>query len=28
MPLNAPFLIDPRLVAMVREWIAAGAPND
>lgn len=28
MPLNAPFLADPRLVAMVREWIAAGAPND
>lgn len=26
MPLNAPFLSDPRLVAMVREWIAAGAP--
>ncbi|HEY8379497.1 MAG TPA: hypothetical protein VIK91_23555 [Nannocystis sp.] len=25
MPLNAPFLSDPRLVAMVREWIAAGA---
>jgi hypothetical protein len=28
MPLNAPFLIDPRLVAMVRAWISAGAPND
>lgn len=27
MPLNAPFLVDPRLAAMVREWIAAGAPN-
>lgn len=28
MPLNAPFLIDPRLVAMVGAWIDAGAPND
>lgn len=28
MPLNAPFLSDPGLVAMVRDWIAAGAPND
>lgn len=28
MPLNAPFLLDPSLVAMVREWIAAGAPDD
>lgn len=28
MPLNAPFLIDPRLVEMVRAWITAGAPND
>jgi hypothetical protein len=25
MPLNAPFLLDDGLVAMVREWIAAGA---
>lgn len=25
MPLNAPELVDPRMVAMVREWIAAGA---
>lgn len=28
MPLNAPFLSDPRLVAMVRAWIAAGAPEE
>lgn len=26
MPLNAPFLSDPGLVAQVRDWIAAGAP--
>ncbi len=25
MPLNAPFLLDPGLVALLREWIAAGA---
>lgn len=28
MPLNAPTLAAPSLVALVREWIAAGAPND
>lgn len=28
MPLNAPTLADPGMVALVREWIAAGAPND
>ena len=28
MPLNAPTLSDPRLVAKVRAWIEAGAPND
>lgn len=28
MPLNAPTLADPGMVAMVREWIAAGALND
>ncbi len=28
MPLNAPELADPRMVAVVRDWIAAGAPND
>lgn len=28
MPLNAPFLLDPGLVARVRDWIAAGAKND
>lgn len=28
MPLNAPELSDPTLVALVRDWIAAGAPND
>lgn len=28
MPLNAPFLSDPGLVAQVRDWIAAGAKND
>jgi hypothetical protein len=25
MPLNAPFLLDPGVIATVREWIAAGA---
>jgi hypothetical protein len=28
MPLNAPELADPRLVALLRDWITAGAPND
>lgn len=28
MPLNAPELSDPRLVTLLRDWIAAGAPND
>lgn len=28
MPLNAPFLLDPGLVATVRDWIAAGAPDN
>ena len=28
MPLNAPFLSDPKLVAQVRDWIAAGAQNN
>jgi hypothetical protein len=28
MPRNAPTLSDPKLVAKVRAWIAAGAPND
>jgi len=28
MPRNAPTLSDPALVAKVRAWIAAGAPND
>ena len=28
MPLNAPFLLDPGLVARVRDWIEAGAKND
>jgi hypothetical protein len=28
MPLNAPTLSDPRVVAKVRAWIEAGAPND
>ncbi|MEM7159901.1 MAG: hypothetical protein AAF799_44080 [Myxococcota bacterium] len=28
MPSNAPFLLEPSLVAMVREWIAAGALDD
>ncbi|MCX4246087.1 hypothetical protein [Paraliomyxa miuraensis] len=28
MPLNSPRLSDPGLVAALREWIAAGAPND
>jgi hypothetical protein len=28
MPLNAPTLLDPGAVAMVREWIAAGALDD
>lgn len=28
MPLNAPTLADPRLVAKVRAWIEAGARND
>jgi hypothetical protein len=28
MPLNAAMLSDPGLVAMVRDWIAAGAPAD
>jgi hypothetical protein len=28
MPLNAPFLSDPGLVAMVRDWIAQGAQNN
>ncbi len=28
MPLNAPFLLDDELVAKLRAWIEAGAPND
>jgi hypothetical protein len=28
MPRNAPALLDPPLIAKVRAWIAAGAPND
>jgi hypothetical protein len=28
MPRNAPALLDPALVAKVRAWIAAGAPDD
>jgi hypothetical protein len=28
MPLNAPFLADPGVVATLRDWIAVGAPND
>jgi hypothetical protein len=28
MPLNAPELSDPRLVALLRDWIAAGALDD
>jgi hypothetical protein len=28
MPLNAPFLLSPGLVATVRDWIAAGAPDN
>ena len=28
MPLNAPVLLDDRSIALVREWIAAGAAND
>ena len=28
MPLNAPTLMEPGLVAKVRDWIDAGAPND
>ena len=28
MPRNAPTLADPALVARVRAWIEAGAPND
>lgn len=28
MPLNAPELANPGLVALVRDWIAAGAAND
>ncbi|HLT36922.1 MAG TPA: hypothetical protein VK034_11575 [Enhygromyxa sp.] len=28
MPLNAPFLLDPGLIATVRDWIDAGAPNN
>jgi hypothetical protein len=28
MPLNAPFLLGPGLVARVHDWIAAGANND
>jgi hypothetical protein len=28
MPLNAPVLLEPRLVALLREWIAAGALAD
>ena len=27
MPLNAPFLLDPGVIATVRDWIAAGAPG-
>ena len=28
MPLNAPVLLDDSSIALVREWILAGAPND
>lgn len=28
MPLNSPVLLDPGFVAQVRDWIAAGAPNN
>jgi hypothetical protein len=28
MPLNAPFLLNPGLIATVRDWIAAGAADD
>jgi hypothetical protein len=28
MPLNAPFLLNPGVIATVRDWIAAGAPNN
>ncbi len=28
MPLNSPFLLDEGLVAQVRDWIAAGAPDN
>jgi len=28
MPRNAPVLMDPELIARVRDWIAAGAKND
>jgi hypothetical protein len=28
MPLNAPFLLDPGVIATVRDWISAGAPNN
>ena len=28
MPRNAPTLLDPGLVAMVRDWIEAGAPDN
>ncbi len=28
MPFNAPTLLEPRLVAKMRDWIAAGAPDD
>ncbi|EDM73595.1 hypothetical protein PPSIR1_12413 [Plesiocystis pacifica SIR-1] len=28
MPLNAPVLLDDASIALVREWIAAGAPDD
>jgi hypothetical protein len=27
MSLNSPTLLDPSVVALVREWIAAGAPE-
>ncbi len=28
MPLNSPVLLDDEAIALVREWIEAGAPND
>jgi hypothetical protein len=28
MPRNSPVLLDDRSIALVREWIAAGALND